>query len=319
MQTSAERPYWEQGNLAPVGVEITAFDLEVEGSIPPELVGLYARNGANPRQGHSGHWFLGDGMVHGVSLRNGKAEWYRNRWVRTRPLQGEPRSPEKRLDLRFGTANTNVIKHAGKIFALVENNLPIEVSRELRTVGYHDFAGKLSTSFTAHPKVCPTTGEIHFIGYSSQPPYLTYHLADKEGRLVRSLEIGVKAATMIHDLAITTGHVIFMDLPVVFDQQMALRGTMPFSWSDNYGARLGLLPRDGSTIRWVEIDPCYVYHVANAYEQADGTIILDVAWYEKHWVGGPRNDMFEPCISQALADSSRSNSCNRGATGGACD
>ena len=29
------------------------------------------------------HWFSGDGMVHGVALRDGKACWYRNRWVRS--------------------------------------------------------------------------------------------------------------------------------------------------------------------------------------------------------------------------------------------
>jgi len=27
------------------------------------------------------HWFLGAGMVHGVRLRDGRAEWYRNRRV----------------------------------------------------------------------------------------------------------------------------------------------------------------------------------------------------------------------------------------------
>jgi hypothetical protein len=34
-------------------------------------------------QGHAGHWFMGGGMVHGVSLRDGRTKWYHNRWVRT--------------------------------------------------------------------------------------------------------------------------------------------------------------------------------------------------------------------------------------------
>jgi carotenoid cleavage dioxygenase-like enzyme len=79
MSRSETAPFWEHGNFAPVREEITAFDLPVEGSIPPELRGPYARNGCNPREGHSGHWFTGDGMVRGVSLRDGRAEWYRNR------------------------------------------------------------------------------------------------------------------------------------------------------------------------------------------------------------------------------------------------
>jgi carotenoid cleavage dioxygenase-like enzyme len=269
--------------------EATEFNLPVEGSIPPELCGLYARNGANPREGHSGHWFLGDGMVHGVSLNNGKAEWYRNRWVRTPSFEGRPREPNSALDIRFSLANTSVILHANRIMALAENGLPMQVSRELETLGFHDFGGLLNTPFTAHPKICPLTGEMHFFGYRVLPPFLTYHVADAAGTLQRSLEIPVQAATMIHDFALTAGHVIFMDLPVLFDLELAVRGTMPFRWSDSYGARLGLLPRGAAIgeLRWVEIEPCYVYHVANAFEAADGTITVDVVRYKEYWRGGP--------------------------------
>ncbi|MDT5318691.1 MAG: hypothetical protein QOD88_1213, partial [Mycobacterium sp.] len=75
-------PVFRTGNYAPVHDELTAFDLPVEGSIPAELNGWYLRNGPNPRSG-AGHWCVGDGMVHGIRLENGRAAWYRNRWVRT--------------------------------------------------------------------------------------------------------------------------------------------------------------------------------------------------------------------------------------------
>lgn len=291
-----ETPFWLKGNLAPVTEEVTSFDLEVEGAIPPELNGLYARNGANPKQGHSGHWFLGDGMIHGVSLRGGKAEWYRNRWVRTPRFEGVPRSSP--FDIRNSVANTNVMAHAGKIMALVENALPTILGRDLDTVGLQDYGGKLNTPFTAHPKICPETGELHFFGYSYMPPFLTYHVADASGQLVRSIPVPTKAATMVHDFAITTGHIVFMDLPVVFDMAMAMRGTMPFTWSDTYGARLGILPRGKGieALRWVEVDPCYVYHVANAFEEDDGTIVIDAAWYAEHWRGGPSSTSFDSAV-----------------------
>jgi len=86
---SEQLPFHLQGNFAPVQEERTAVDLEVQGSIPPELRGLYLRNGPNPRSGVSPHWFFGDGMVHGVALADGEAKWYRNRWVRTRPYLEE--------------------------------------------------------------------------------------------------------------------------------------------------------------------------------------------------------------------------------------
>jgi carotenoid cleavage dioxygenase-like enzyme len=285
MQDDTETPLWMRGNYAPVGEETTAFDLPVERNIPPELCGLYARNGANPRDGVTGHWFLGDGMVHGVSIRDGKAEWYRNRWVRTPCFFGQKLTVENALDIRCSVANTSVVPFGNRIFTLAENALPMEITRELDTVGFHDFGGALKSPFTAHPKICPRTGELHFFGYRVVPPFLTYYAASADGTLLRSLEVPVKGPTMMHDFALTSNHVIFMELPVVFDLQRALNASIPFTWSESYGARLGVLPRDADIekLRWVEIEPCYVYHVANAFETADGTIVLDVARYESEW------------------------------------
>ena len=80
---SSEKPFHLQGNFAPVKDEVTAHDLPVEGALPPELTGLYVRQSANPVTGVSEHWFLGEGMVHGVRLEAGRAAWYRNRYVKT--------------------------------------------------------------------------------------------------------------------------------------------------------------------------------------------------------------------------------------------
>ena len=71
-----------RGNGRPVSEEVTLSSLKVSGSIPEELDGRYVRNGANPTSGTSDHPFLGDGMVHAVRLRDGQAQWYRNRYVR---------------------------------------------------------------------------------------------------------------------------------------------------------------------------------------------------------------------------------------------
>ena len=88
--TAAAVPLHMTGHLAPVPDEIDAVDLPVEGALPPELTGRYLRNGPNPLPGEpSAHWFTGHGMVHGIRLREGRAEWYRNRWVRTKALAGE--------------------------------------------------------------------------------------------------------------------------------------------------------------------------------------------------------------------------------------
>jgi carotenoid cleavage dioxygenase len=287
-------PWYLSGNYAPVMEEVTATDLPVAGAIPPELRGVYMRNGPNPRSGESPHWFVGDGMLHGVRLANGRARWYRNRWVRTRTfVEGAPFVDQQgNVDHSTGVANTNIVQHAGRVLALVESSFPTEMTRELDTIGPCDFGGKLTTSFTAHPKLCPLTGELHFFGYRFLPPFLTYHRLDPQGRLVQSEVIDVPGPTMIHDFAITERHVVFMDLPIVFDMQWALEGRrFPYHWSDDYGARLGVMPRGGSNAdtRWFEIAPCYVFHPLNAYEIEDGRIVMEVARYRDLWRGDPQD------------------------------
>ena len=288
---SDSAPFHLSGNFAPVEREVTAFDLPVQGAIPPELRGRYLRNGPNPKSGQSPHWFFGDGMLHGVELRDGRATAYRNRWVRTRDfLEDDP--PRFRadgtLDLTVGPANTHVIEHAGRILALVETSLPTEVTPALETVGCFDFGGRLTTGMTAHPKRCPRTGELHFFGYSFMPPFLVYHRADAAGRLLQSEVIEVPGPTMIHDFAITGRHVVFMDLPVIFDLELAQAGTMPFRWSDEYRARIGVMPRGGTNadVRWFDVEPCYVFHPLNAYDDG-GAVVVDVVRYPDLWRDGP--------------------------------
>ncbi|MER6305613.1 carotenoid oxygenase family protein [Streptomyces sp. NPDC001657] len=274
------------GNFAPVAEELTAYDLPVTGTLPPELSGWFLRNGPNPRDAATPHWFFGDGMVHGLRLEGGRAVSYRNRWVRTSTFTDgvPPRDAQGRRNLSAGVANTHVVRHAGRTLALVESSFPYEIDcrpgHELETLGVHDFGGRLTTAMTAHPKTCPTTGELHFFGYGgARPPYLTYHRADAHGELVISRPIDVTAHTMMHDFHLTERHVIFMDLPMVFDAHR--RPGMPYRWDPEYGARLGVLRRDDpyGEVRWLPIDPCYVFHALNAHDDGDQRIVLHVSRY----------------------------------------
>ncbi len=282
MSDTTSKPAYLTGHLAPVADEIEAFGLPVTGVLPPELTGRYLRNGPNPLPGEDpGHWFAGHGMLHGVRLREGRAEWYRNRWVRTARLAGQQSTrPDGSRDLAAVSANTHVIEHAGRILALVEAGLPYEVTPALETVGPCDFGGRLTTAMTAHPKCDPSTGELHFFGYGARPPYLTYHRLDASGSLVRSREIEVPGATMMHDFAITEHHVVWLDLPVVFHRDLVGKA-LPYQWDDAYGARLGVMrhDRDDAPVQWFDVDPCYVFHVGNAYEDPSGRIVLDAARY----------------------------------------
>jgi carotenoid cleavage dioxygenase len=291
-----KKPWFLAGNYAPVFDEITDTDLRVTGTIPKALSGTYVRNGSNPKDGRAGHWFFGDGMVHGVRLEGGRATWYRNRYVRTPKWEKglDAMDAECIFDPTASAANTHVLAHAGRIWALEEGHLPWELSPELETLGPDDFGGRLTTAFTAHPKLCPETGELHFFGYSPVAPHVTYHVLDANGDLAHTAPISTPKGTMMHDFMITRDHAIFMDLPVVFDMDAMAKGQPPIGWDDDYGARIGIVPRFGTDadIRWFDVDPCYVFHPLNAYVDGD-KVVCDVGRHESMWRGSM--DKFEPC------------------------
>lgn len=279
----AKNPVYTQGHYVPQLKESTLTALKVRGAIPPNLAGRYFRNGHNPPPDLiKSFWFGGQGMIHGVRVSGGKAEWYRNRFVQTPALKGkETYGKDGSVDLTASAAATSVYAHAGKIFALQEVNLPFLVSPELETIGVYDFDGALKTVMTAHPKIDRETGEMLFISNSPVPPHLTYHVADKTGKLVHSEVVDGPGTSVIHDIAISKNYVVFFDPSVTLDQK--LKVGFPYAWNDKYQAKIGVMPRDrtqGAT-KWVNVPPFYYFHLANAYEDASGRVVIEGTSYDK--------------------------------------
>lgn len=280
------RPWWLQNNFAPVVEELTTFDLPVRGSIPRELSGLYVRNGSNPQRSNSRHWFFGDGMVHGVRLDGGRALAFRNRYVQTELYRTDFTIGDGFFIPVHGANQSNVscVYHGGRLLTSGEIGVPHQLDPEdLSTIGFHDFGGRLTTSFTAHPKIDPATGHMHFFGYWFADPFLSYHVVDPAGELISSQVIPVQKPTMMHSFAITDRDVLFWELPVLFDVAAAAQGRADvFRWDPGYGARIGIMPLGGSAtdIRWVEVPLGYVYHETNAYRRGD-EIVLDVSRYDR--------------------------------------
>jgi carotenoid cleavage oxygenase len=277
-----------QGNFAPVLQEVTATELPVVGQLPESLCGRYLRNGPNPLtppEPSTYHWFTGDGMVHGIRLREGRAEWYRNRWVRSaevaRALGEQPRPGPVHADMDFA-ANTNVIGHAGRTFAIVEaGSCPYELTEELETVGPTDFGGTLSGPYTAHPKRDPRTGELvavsYFFGWGDD---VEVTVVGTDGKVRSARRVTMGGPVSVHDCAITERFVVLLDLPVTFSMDAIAEGaSFPYRWQEGYHARVGLLPRDGDStdVVWHDVEPCYVFHPMNAYDEPGGDgIVLHV-------------------------------------------
>jgi carotenoid cleavage dioxygenase-like enzyme len=269
-----------EGSFAPVTEEITAFDLPVTGQIPAGLSGRYLRNGPNPLglDDPDYHWFLGSGMVHGVRLRGGQAEWYRNRWVRSKAVAAAHYEPwpagpvHENMDF---AANTCIISHAGRTLATVEAGpLPY---------GPCNFGGTLPGGFAAHTKLDRATGELHAIAYFWAWDYVQHVVVDPGGKVSATTNIPVADGPMMHDFALTGRYVVLLDLPVTFSLNAVTAGKeLPYVWNDAHQARVGLLRRDGSSpVRWIEIDPCWVFHCLNAYDDDQGKIVVDLCQYKR--------------------------------------
>ncbi len=286
------------GNYAPVDDELDVEDCPVSGRLPDELRGALFRNGSNPHLPpvEPYHWFTGDGMVHAVSLGDGRAS-YRNRWVRTprfvaeaeagRPLFagfGQPLT-EAAATLDTGVANTHVLSHAGRLLALEEAHLPTRLDlRTLATAGYDDFGGALSGRFTAHPKRDPTTGQLVFFSYSATGPLsrgMSWGTIEADGRVSAREVFEAPYCSMVHDFAVTATHVVFPVLPLTGDLDRAQSGRPPFAWDTAKRGFLGVMRRDqgAASLAWVEIGPCFAFHVMNAFD-ADGGIVIDVVEYD---------------------------------------
>jgi carotenoid cleavage dioxygenase-like enzyme len=277
-------------NGGSIAFEADSAFLPVVGELPAGLVGTLYRNGPNPQfPSAEQHLFGGDGMLHAFRIEGGRVS-HRNRWVRTAHWKAERAAGRSLFDgfgrprptsgplaeiANEGAANTHVIWHAGRLLALEEAHLPFEIEPgTLESRGPFDFGGGLSGPFTAHPKTDPATGELLFFGYGSPQPLsagMSFGRIDADGRVTRFDRFESPFASMVHDFAVTEGHVLFPVLPLTASMPRAMQGLPPFAWEPDLGARVGVMPRDGKVedIRWFEGEAGYAFHVMNAWEERD--------------------------------------------------
>jgi carotenoid cleavage dioxygenase len=161
--------------------------------------------------------------------------------------------------------------------------LPVELDYDLNTVTMSNFGDTLPGGFTAHPKRDPDTGELHAVVYYWAWDYVQYVVVGTDARVRRVVNVPVPGKPMVHDCAITARYAVLFDLPITFDLPAAMAGQFPYFWNDGYGARVGLLPREGEAgdVRWIEVPLCYVFHPLNAYDLPDGRVVLDVIRHDR--------------------------------------
>ena len=300
MPEDDDHPY-RTGPWRPQTTEWDADDLTaVEGEIPSDLDGVYLRNTENPL--HPAlkfyHPFDGDGMVHVVGFRDGKA-FYRNRFIRTDgfaeeneaggplwPGLAEPVQLAKRdkgwgaRTLMKDASSTDVIVHRGT--ALTSFYQCGDLYRvdpySGDTLGKADWGGAFPFDWgvSAHPKADDKTGELLFFNYSKEAPYMHYGVVDENDQLVHYVDVPLPGPRLPHDMAFTRNYVILNDFPLFWDPKLLQADVHLPGFHPDMPSRFAVIPRRGGTdeIRWFEADPTFVLHFTNAYEDGD-EIVLD--------------------------------------------
>jgi len=280
-----------QDVLRLVRLEGDIADLEIEGTIPAELDGAFYRVHPDPqfapRYAHD-QFFNGDGMVSMFRFRDGRIS-FRQRYAQTdkwkleraagKALFGAYRNPltddESVKGQHRGTANTNVLVHAGKLFAMKEDSPCLLMDPvSLETEGYSDFDGALTLpTFAAHPKVDPVSGNFCGFGYATKgvlTPDASYFEIDPQGKVVRQIDFTVPHYTMLHDFGITQDYAVFHVVPYVSSWEQLERNEPHFKYDPSLPFYLGVFRRDGdgSDIRWFVSDRSFCgCHVMNAYNE----------------------------------------------------
>ena len=292
-----------QGNYAPVDEErdLGAEQLRVEGEIPKSLQGAFMRDGANVayQPNHSVYPLDGDGMVHSVYFKDGEV-CYKNRWVETSHLKTERKFdrmiygsvgkllevPQDVIDAGGepspvrNTANTNVIYHADKLLAMWEGGFPHLLNNDLSTVGLYDYEGALKPgdALTAHPKICPDTGQLISCTQRWDSPNYCVQIFDAKGSHVKSIPVEFERKGIIHDLQITKNYVIIFYAPGFHSVERAMKGEDPFLWEPELGTKIIVIPRSGNGDNIVfETDAFFSWHFCNGFER-DGQLVIDYVW-----------------------------------------
>lgn len=299
-----DHPY-RTGAWRPNFVEYDADELDVvEGALPPELDGVYMRNTENPVMPSIGryHPFDGDGMVHAIRFRSGRAN-YRNRFVRTAGLAAEleagaPQwagiieSPAKSLRDGWGArtrmkdaSSTDIVVHAGRALTTFYQCGEAYQLDPVSLAQHGPAPWAPSAGVSAHPKLDPATGELIYFGYGTQAPYLWVGIVDASGTHTRHLDVPLPGPRLPHDIAFTEHYVVVNDLPLYWDPELIGKGIYRPHWHPDRPSRFGVVPRAGGAVRWFEAAPTYVLHWINAYE--DGTTIVLDGYFQEDPVPRP--------------------------------
>lgn len=303
---AAARPDYATG-FRSLTEEVRLPHVPVEGELPRWLRGVLLRNGPalfEIGEQKLNHWFDGLAMLHAFAFGDGRVS-YANRFLRssnytswkrdgvmdysefgTDPIPDPCRaiySGVSALPVLGPVPNANVtIERLGQRFrAHTEIPVPVRFDPEtLKTIGAEGEIpqGRLGT---AHPHHDPRTGERFAYECDLVPPSGLRVISERKGKRRELAFIPQARPGYLHSFALTGRYVALFTQPWEFDLARFLspdRGPIAtnYVWDGSVPSQVILVDRKrGGVAATFELDPFFVFHHINAFDDGD-RVVLDV-------------------------------------------
>jgi carotenoid cleavage dioxygenase-like enzyme len=189
--------------------------------------------------------------------------------------------------------NVNVQPFAGGLVAMTEAPKQALIDAESLAVKswlrYDDELG--AVSMTAHPVLEHEAGLVVNIAqvFGARPECVLYQHAPNDLRRRVLARWQAREMPYLHSFGLTPRRAVLIGHPLLVRPRTMLWSEKPyiehFRWQPERGTRLVVLDRAGGEPRVVETDSCFVFHVANAYEERDATVVDALAYPDPGVVG----------------------------------
>ena len=277
-------------------VDRVSGEASISGTIPKDLRGTFLRNGParHERGGQRyGHRWDGDGMVQRFTISDGRVS-HIGQYVHTKKYETEA-AADRFLVSAFGThvpgsdaipteiddvnpANINVVHFGGELLALWEAGSAYRLDPEsLSTLGPKIWDPVLAGKpFSAHPRV-ERDGSLWNFGGDPLSDELTLYNVLADGETLRSHVVHIDQLPPTHDFGVTEHHLVFLLPPLILDRARLEAGAAfaeSCQWSPSLGMRALTIDKRDWSQRTYDLPPGCLFHVANAWEERDGTIRL---------------------------------------------
>ena len=172
------------------------------------------------------------------------------------------------MDPTASAANTHVLAHAGRIWALEEGHLPVRAVARARHARLRRLRRPADDRLHGPPQAVPGDRRAALLRLrrAAAVPHVP-----RARRHRRARPLGADHRARADDDARLHDHEgprhLHGPARRVRPREGDAAARRRSRWDDDYGARVGIVPRFGTDadVRWFDVDPCYVFHPMNAY------------------------------------------------------